>query len=176
MKRYKVIRDGKETNSWTEDYAGADYYEPGFGLPERIVEVDSEPYTEDDILESIPAVMDGDEQLEPPKVRLRAQYTIEIEDISAEVQAQAVMQAIQKARAFGDTLINKMSYRNALKPGWDVEKTLAYIAQTDSIMKLLQAGALESALSQIQGLNPSVEVPQEDLDFAIAELQAYLGL
>jgi hypothetical protein len=33
MKRYKVIKDGVETNAWLETFAGADYYEPCFGAP-----------------------------------------------------------------------------------------------------------------------------------------------
>ena len=138
----------------------------------------------DELLETLQPE-EGDEQVyykvnrqvevEPAKVKLRAEYTIEVVDISAELQEKAIMQAVAARRAFGDNLINKMSARNAVKPGWDVAKTLAYIDQTDLAVKLLQAGAIETALSAIGSVEASAELEQADIDFAIAQIQAFLG-
>ena len=95
--KYKIIRlsDGLELGYGLSQPE----YKPWMGLPERTVEANSEPYTSEDVLEEIPAVMDGDEQLSPPMVRLRAQYTIEIEDITAEVAAnESKKQKIESAK------------------------------------------------------------------------------
>jgi hypothetical protein len=59
---------------------------------ERIVQVGSEPYEAEDVLEEIPADDDN-----PARVRLRAQYVVEVEDISAEIEAKE--QAKQKLAA-----------------------------------------------------------------------------
>jgi len=108
-----------------------------WGLPERTVIVDSEPYTEDDILEKIPAVMDGDEQLEPPKVRLRAQYQIEIEDISDQIAAEV---AKKQERAEAVVELKKVSelIQNA-KGARDVNSINAQLeAQAIAIQRILK--------------------------------------
>jgi anion-transporting ArsA/GET3 family ATPase len=123
MNQYKITTvNGTVYTSRDNDFSK---HEDWMGLPERTVEVDSEPYERDDILEeipevkeakelvvervekddelleTIPEVIEGDETKEPEKyrvlrqfvvekakVRLRAQYQIEIEDISQEIAAQ----------------------------------------------------------------------------------------
>lgn len=59
---------------------------------ERVIIDGVEPYSEDDVLERIPATDD-----EPAKVRLRAQYIVEVEDITAELQEREEKQAAREA-------------------------------------------------------------------------------
>jgi hypothetical protein len=141
---------------------------------ERTVEANSEPYTAEDVLEEIPAVMDGDEQLSPPMVRLRAEYTVEVEDITAEVQAQALAAAVQAAINKGNAIIAKVSARNAMKQ-INTAQTLAFVQAFGGIAQLLQLGALETAKAQVMAIQPSELVTQEDLDFVLGLLTEAIG-
>jgi hypothetical protein len=142
--------------------------------PERTVEANSEPYTSEDVLEEIPAVMDGDEQLSPPMVRLRAEYTIEVEDITAEVQAQAVAASVQAAINKGNAIIAKVSARNAMKQ-INTAETLAFVQAFGGIAQLLQLGALETAKAQVLLIQPSELVTEDDLDFVLGILNEAIG-
>lgn len=69
MIKYSIRKNGLITNSWTSEFADHTHYEPCFGLPER-PELDVEG--------------------NPTGVMLPAEYTIEIEDITAQVAQEAV--------------------------------------------------------------------------------------
>lgn len=69
MIKYSVRKNGIITNSWTSEFADHTHYESCFGLPER-PELDSEG--------------------NPTGVILPAEYTIEIEDITAQVEQQKI--------------------------------------------------------------------------------------
>lgn len=106
MIKYTVKKNGVITNSWTSDIADGSHYEECFGFPERWVLHKDEPmaqaYDEADVLEertvedmpAVEAVMDDTgaivQEAIPAKthkeVKLRAEYSVEIEDISAKVQ------------------------------------------------------------------------------------------
>jgi hypothetical protein len=180
MKRVKIThKDGRKFENELADptaWIAQESANNSWGLAERTVEAIQGTFDPADVLEEIPEVTQGDVTVSPAMVRLKAEYTIEITDIAEEIQERTIMQAVIEARAFGEQLINKMSARNALKPNWDVAKTLAYINQTESAMKLLQAGALETALSHIESLQPSAELTQNDITFATLELENFLGL
>lgn len=108
MIKYNVKRNGIITNSWTSDFANESYYEECFGNPERWVLHKDEPlaklYDEADILEervvedipAMDAILDDNgiiiQEATPAKthkeVKLRAEYTIEIVDITAEIEQQ----------------------------------------------------------------------------------------
>jgi hypothetical protein len=118
--------------------------------------------------------MDGDEQLSPPMVRLRAEYTIEIEDITAEVQAQAVADAVQAAIHKGNAIIAKVSARNAMKQ-INTAQTLAFVQAFGGIAQLLQLGALETAKAQVLLIQPNELVTQDDLDFVLGLLTEAIG-
>lgn len=106
MKKYSVIKNGVVTNSWLSTFGNETYYEKSFGLPERIVEDIEGSYDPADVIEKytetvkapvIAYEMKPDEsgnmvevpfELEPgiyhKTVKLKAEYTIDIEDISYE--------------------------------------------------------------------------------------------
>lgn len=110
MIKYSVKKNGIITNSWTSDFADESHYEPCFGKPERWVlhkdELGAEAYDEADVLEEVieeihPAVEavldDQGVEVSPAvpavtqkKVKLKAEYTVEIEDITAQVAQQAI--------------------------------------------------------------------------------------
>lgn len=115
MIKYNVRKKDSDivTNSWLSTFADETYWEPCFGLPERWVAKDSE-HDEADVLEErevelSPAIPAQDElldsygnELQPAveavpavtrkEVKLRAQYTIEIIDITEEVEQQKINQ------------------------------------------------------------------------------------
>jgi hypothetical protein len=103
MNKYIVKnKEGIETNSWLSSFADGTHYEPCFGKPERWVLHKDEPfgenYDEADVLEErtvedtpgTDAVMDDTgaivQEAMPPKthreVKLRAEYTVEVVDIT----------------------------------------------------------------------------------------------
>ena len=93
MKRYKVIKNGKVTNSWTSADFGADHYEHCFGKPERWVRADQEDIS--GALETRESVdIDGTTIVE---YRLPAEFTIVEEDITQEINAQKQEEALAKA-------------------------------------------------------------------------------
>lgn len=92
MLKYSVRKNGIVTNIWTSDFANESHYEPCFGKPERWVLHKDEPmaeaYDEADVLEEeIRPNLDGSEQ---KWVKLKAEYTVEIEDITAQVAQDAI--------------------------------------------------------------------------------------
>lgn len=108
---YKVLKNGVETNRWdSESGLTEHHYEPGFGKPERWVLHKDEPmaeaYDDADVLEEMieeiqPAVEvvldDQGVEVSPAipavtqkKVKLKAEYTVEIEDITAQVAQEAI--------------------------------------------------------------------------------------
>ena len=118
MIKYSVKKNGVITNQWTSEFADETHYEPCFGLPERIVlhkdEQGAELYDDADVLEEIieevgPAVDavldDQGVEVSPAqaavlqkKVKLKAQYSIEIVDLDQDPQYQ-LEQAIAKRKA-----------------------------------------------------------------------------
>lgn len=110
MIKYSVKKNGVVTNSWTSEFADESHYEPCFGKPERWVLHKDEPmaeaYDDADVLEeeireftpAIPAVLDEQGVEITPAipavaekwVKLKAEYTVEIEDITAQVAQEAI--------------------------------------------------------------------------------------
>jgi hypothetical protein len=81
-----------ETNSWLSDFSDASHYEPCFGKPERWVLHKDEPmaegYDEADVLEE--RIVDDLLGSSHKEVKLKAEYTIEIEDITAQVEQEKI--------------------------------------------------------------------------------------
>jgi|694.fasta_scaffold02291_13 hypothetical protein len=92
MIKYSVRKNGIITNSWTSDFADEAHYEPCFGKPERWVLHKDEPmaeaYDDADVLEE--EMRSGSEGVSQKWVKLKAEYTVEIEDITAQVAQEAI--------------------------------------------------------------------------------------
>jgi len=154
MKRVIIYRtNGAESGgTFTNEEVAGQWIMQGtsnnwWGLPERIVVVGSEPYTPEDVLEEIPAVMNGDEQIEPPRVRLRAQYTIEIEDLGN----QLVMGQLREKR---NDLLAKCDWTQLPDSPLSQEQKQAYVVYRQ---------ALRDLPAQFQNINDISEVvwPEE---------------
>lgn len=116
MIKYNVRKNGIITNSWTSELGDHTHYEPCFGKPERVVlhkdEQGAEAYDDADVLEeilveiqpAIDAVLDDQGVEVSPavpavvqkQVKLKAEYTVEIEDITAEHE---LSECIKKRKA-----------------------------------------------------------------------------
>jgi len=101
MIKYTIKKNGIITNAWTSDFADESHYEPCFGKPERWQLHKDEPmaeaYDDADVLEemieeiqpAVEAVLDDQGVEVSPaipavtqkKVKLKAQYSIEIIDL-----------------------------------------------------------------------------------------------
>jgi hypothetical protein len=111
MKKYKVIKAGVQISGWTSDEnLDETYWQESFGKPERWVLHKDEPmaeaYDDADVLEertdeiqpAVEAVLDDQGVEVSPaipavtqkKVKLKAEYTVEIEDITAQVAQEAI--------------------------------------------------------------------------------------
>ena len=106
MIRYKVIKNGVETNSWLSTFADEKYYEPSFGKPERWVTAEQEDVT--GALETRVVDVDG---VQVTEYKMPAQYTIQIEDITAETAAK---QARELAREQAQARIDAIDVRARL--------------------------------------------------------------
>lgn len=95
MKKYKVIKDGIQISGWTSDEnLDETYWQESFGKPERWVLHKDEPmaeaYDEADVLEE--KIEQDSFGVDVKMVKLKAEYTISIEDITAQVEQQRVNQ------------------------------------------------------------------------------------
>lgn len=110
MIKYSIVKNGIVTNVWVSDFADETYYESSFGKLERWVEEGSEPYSSEDVLEEkleeispeIPAQMGVDETGEEvllvaavpavtkKMVKLKAEYELQIEDITEELKQEKI--------------------------------------------------------------------------------------
>lgn len=94
MLKYTVKKKGVLLNNvWFSDKADHTYYEPSFGKPERLVPHKDAPgaesYAEEDVLEE--KIVIDDLGVEKKFVKLKAEYTIEIEDISSQYALEQVI-------------------------------------------------------------------------------------
>lgn len=134
MKRFRVFKNGIETNSWTSDFAGADHYEEGFGKPERWVTADQEDVSQAlDIreAEATPAVLDEQGQVIASAVfvteyKLPAEYQILEEDISAAItQDQINQEALAYLAATDWYIIREMDSGEPCPEDIKTERALA---------------------------------------------------
>ena len=85
--KYQIIKKGIVTNEWTSSAMGIDYYEPSFGLPERLKM--GEECTPEEIASAIEVIdvlqLDGTtkQQYKLPKT-----YQVIIADITPEIDAE----------------------------------------------------------------------------------------
>jgi hypothetical protein len=87
----------QEAQSWLNSQIGKPHR-----LPEREVPIESE-YAQEDVLEVIEEEIEG--VMQQTKVRLRAQFTSEIVDISAQVATEAAQAAARKLLADTDWMV-----------------------------------------------------------------------
>jgi|688.fasta_scaffold763832_2 hypothetical protein len=98
MKIYKVFKNGIETNRWDSATGDHNYYEPSFGLPER------------------PELALNEEtgEMEPTGVILPAEYTIEIEDITAQIEQENINAEAKKFLGDSDWKVIRHQDQKAL--------------------------------------------------------------
>jgi hypothetical protein len=147
----------------------------------------------DELLETIPAVIENEEEIEPEKfrvnrlvelekskVRLRAQYIIEIEDISAEVQAQAIRQAVANAINKGQQLIAEFATENVMLGITQDNMTAQVLDNMGPVMTAMQSGSLYLAIDRIRAIplesKDSKYITDVRLLQYVNRLEAYLGL
>lgn len=82
-------------------------------LPERIVSI-SDEYDQDDVLEVIQSEIDG--EMQDTHVRLRAQFTSEIIDISAQIATEAAQAAARALLNSTDWMVVRMAETNVPVP------------------------------------------------------------
>lgn len=82
-------KTGQITNGWNSDFADHTYYESSFGKPERWIIEASEAYDTSDVLET-----ETREDISGLKtwVKLKAEYTIEITDVTFDHALQECIQ------------------------------------------------------------------------------------
>ena len=105
---------------------------------ERTVEANSEPYTSEDVLEEIPATEE-----EPAKVRLRAQYTIEIEDLGTSL----VLADLRRRR---DALLSQTDWTQVNDAPLSTEQKAAYATYRQALRDLPSNNTNVASLDEVQ--------------------------
>jgi len=95
MKKYNVVKNGKIISSYTSDFADETYREDNWGKPERLL-ID---YPLAPLSEELKAMSSEVSQVEVNgemlnQYKIPAEYTVEIEDITAESEAQERVTAL----------------------------------------------------------------------------------
>ena len=158
MLKYNVIKNGIETNSWKSDFADASYYEPGFGKPERWVRESDE-----DISGALETREVSTPSLDPEipslviEYKLPAEFSIQIEDITASLAAEQAVSNGMKAQEIGAQVIAMVWAINESK-NLDAAAFQALLADASLqlIERLLWSGSLKTAKALIS-TNPSLQ-------------------
>jgi transcriptional antiterminator len=160
MLKYKVIKNGVETNSWTSE-SGLDetHYEPGFGAMAWTQEILDE---EGNVVETI----------EHP-----AEFTIEIEDISQQHALQQAKAQLMAHRSFGQSLVADFAVENAIL-GITAEQSDYVIERLQGVLTALSNGYLETAIKRAKDIEDFDEIfiTEVRLLSYVHKIEAYLGL
>lgn len=152
MLKYSVIKNGVVTNSWTSEFADESHYESCFGKPERWVRAEVE-----DISGALETREVSSPSLDPeiPSVvteyRLPAEYSVQIEDITASLAAEQAVANGMKAQQIGAQVIAIVWAINESKnlSGAEFQAMLADTS-LQLIERLLWSGSLKTAKALIQ--------------------------
>lgn len=154
MIKYQCIKNDVVTNEWTSDFADENYYEPGFGLPER---------------------PELNELGEPTGITLPAEYTIEIVDISAEIAAQNSKLESIEALNLGMDIMADIRVLNKAKIAAQTLDFAALLADQTvaNIERALFNGSLDTAKTLINGLQSFYSA--EEKAPIVAKIDAHLA-
>lgn len=153
-----------EAQNWLNSQIGKPHR-----LPERIVSI-SDDYAQEDVLEVIEEEIDG--VMQQTSVRLKAQFTSEIIDISAQVQAEQAKQARllagKAARQACESVMDLISGYN-LERSLTAEQVSQMAATFAPIIQLLQVSRPSSAKALISAIEPdgvlvTAQMKQDCLD------------
>ena len=136
-----------------------------------------------------PAVLDGEGNVVTPAVKEMqevvvtpeqviehpAEYTVVIEDISAQIIEKNKVAARAKRRAFGENLIDKISTINDSK-SLTVEQVDAFMSDAliTNLREHLWAGNIDTFISKLQSSDVSAFFSTEEKAAVILECQAFL--
>jgi hypothetical protein len=138
-----------EAQSWLNSQIGKPHR-----LPEREVPIESE-YAQEDVLEVIEEEIEG--VMQQTKVRLKAQYTSEIVDITSQHNAEqskiARLQAGKAARQACESVMDLISGYN-LERELTAEQVSQMAATFAPIIQLLQVSRPSSAKALISAIEP----------------------
>ena len=147
MKRVKVSH--KDGRKWGAEFADPTSWQAeqiqqnSWGQPERIVEADGN-YDQADVLESYPEVVEGDVTVEPARVKLKAEYSIEIEDITAELAAnESKKQKLESAK--NDLKSVRSLITDAKDATTDVKQRQVLIKLAKAVLQLSKAAGIADA-------------------------------
>lgn len=116
--------------------------------------------------------------------QIEAQVLVEDAALKAQILAadqakktlEEQIQARTKRINFGTRIVALMGVRNDSK-SLTAEQSASFLQTYGPIMQMLQAGALDTAKTQIEGITPDGTVTtQADKDALLAEINSYLGL
>jgi len=145
MHQVKIKKQGSTTNQASfgtldlaNEWLAQEVANNSFGKPERTVEANSEPYTQDDVLEEIPATEE-----EPAKVRLRAQYTIEIEDLGNSL-------VLAELRHRRDALLAQTDWTQVNDAPLSSEQKAAYASYRQALRDLPSNNTNVASLDEVQ--------------------------
>jgi hypothetical protein len=125
-----------------------------------------------DMYDSAEAIVDQDgNEVEPARVK---NYEVIKEDMATELQLAAAQAEVERVVRAGNEIIKSVSLRNAQKQ-INVAQTLAFVQSFAGVVQLLQVGALETAKSVIEQIQPNELVSQEDKDFVLGLLAEAIG-
>jgi hypothetical protein len=160
MLKYKVIKNGVETNSWTSE-SGLDetHYEPGFGAIAWTQTILDE---EGNVVETI----------EHP-----AEFTIEIEDISQQHALHQAKAQLMAHKSFGQSLAADFAVENAIL-GITAEQSDEVLDKLSGVLTALSNGYLETAIRRSKDIEDFDDtfVTEIRLLSYVNKIEEYLGL
>lgn len=182
MKRVLITKSGVVTNraefttqELAETWLAQEEANKSFGKPERWVSEDRIQLEGEDIALSdqmiIEPIMGEDVKL----YHFPAEYTVEIVDISAEVLAAKKISNRTKKRAFGESMVDKISTINDGK-NLSVEQVDAFMtnALISNLREHLWAGNIDTFIAKLTASDVSAFFTSQEKSAVILECQNFL--
>lgn len=156
---YKLIKNGVETNRWYST-SGLDenHWEPSFGKKERWIasKLDSEnvEYVPDEDISQALESREAMDEFENPcmEYKFAAEYQVEIEDITQELQNQAVQDAVKKAIDFGQKVLVQFSSENIQLGITQAGMTKQVRQVMSEVISALSTGSLYDAIDEAKAI------------------------
>lgn len=183
--RFEVIKDGKVTNSWTDDFAGGDHWEPSFGrkdgwYPESTLSdedkskaIENRTVTDLPARDAVPESTDPDGNIIPaqpaqPAVthveyHLPSEYQINQVDTTSEDAQAKILADATRAQQVGKQVLAYVWAANNSNPNMTPEIFDQVIQDPDLqlIERLLNNGSLKTARAKIAVLNKPYFTPEQ---------------
>lgn len=175
IKKQNVETNGAIFSSLQLAQAWVEKEKASFGKPERWVAESQLQMEGEDIANSVEMMIEPTSLGDIKLYKFAAEYAVEYTDVTALVAAETKVLNRAKKRAFGESLIDKISTINDSK-NLSVEQVDAFMTNTliSNLREHLWAGNIDTFVSKLQASDVSAFFTTQEKSSVISECQTFL--